>query len=162
MVIAMGEATYYLKADECRGKETFEKIKQFILEGIASEEFWQKNRGIYKSSETPLTPKQFWSQFQKKFPIVSKYMVSIEKFGGDFNNEPAGYLNFGSDDDIEHLEFIDDYTDEDGTVVGQIQYSAYVWHFANWKGFAKFLGTEFKLKNVRWVSDEDVNPFDAL
>jgi hypothetical protein len=162
VVIIIGEATYYLKADECRGEKIFEKIKQFILEGIESEDFWQANRGIYKNSETPLTPEQFWSQFQKKFPMVSKYMVSIKKFGGDFNNEPAGYLNFGSDDDIENLEFIDDYTDEDGTVVGQIQYSAYVWHFADWKGFAKFLETEFKLKNVRWVSDEDVNPFDSL
>jgi hypothetical protein len=86
----------------------------------------------------------------------------MKKFGGDFNNELAGFLNFGCEDDIENLEFVEDYTDEDGTVVGELKYSAMVWHFADWDGFAHFLHREFGLKNVRWVSDEDVNPFDAL
>lgn len=162
MVIVIGEAVYYLKADECKGKETFEKIKQFISDGIESEDFWQENRGIYTNSKTPLTSEEFWSQFQAKFPMVSKYLVSMKKFGGDFNNELAGYLNFGSDDDIENLEFIDDYTDENDIVVGQIKYFACVWHMADWDGFAHFLHHEFGLKDVRWVSDEDINPFDAL
>ena len=34
---------------------------------------------------------------------------------------------------------IEDYTDDDNEEVGQIKYSAYVWHLADWTGFMKFL-----------------------
>jgi hypothetical protein len=153
----MGEAVYYLKANNCT-PEVLENIRVFILEGVKAQDWWQEHRDMEIHGER----KKFWSEFEKKFPLISKYLSTFkgykEKdviFGGDCNNGPAGYLDFGDEEDTEHsLEF--DPSD------GELRYNAMVWHFADWNGFAKFLQTEYGLKNVRWVSDEHMNPFDVL
>ena len=150
---------YYLKADECT-KYNFYKIERLIQEGSKAEDFWQENRGIY--NKPAMSQTQFWSEFQEKFPMVSKYLMFIKKFGGDTNNELAGYLNFGREDDFENLTFDLDYTDDNNEEVGQVKYSAYVWHLADWTGFAKFLQEECKVRNARWLSEEDIDPNDVL
>lgn len=148
-----------MKADECT-KYNFYKIEKFIHEGASAEQFWQENRGIYDKP----APSQdlFWSQFREKFPVVSKYLKFIKKYGGDFDNDLAGYLDFGTEDDFENLEFDIDYIDDNYEEVGQIKYSAYVWHLADWTGFMEFIQSEFKVKNARWLSEEDINPGDLL
>lgn len=155
----MGSCMYYLKADECT-KYNFYKIEKLIQEGSKAEDFWQENRGIYNKPAMPR--EEFWKKFQDNFPMVSEYLTYIKKFGGDSNNELAGYLNFGHEDDFENLEFIDEYKDDNNEEVGQIKYSAYVWHLADWTGFMKFLQSKFKVRNARWLSEEDIDPNDVL
>lgn len=156
----MGEAFYYLKGDNCT-EGAFEQITEFIKEGCNSEDFWQESRGIYNNTKK-LKQDVFWKQCTERFPMVTKYLKFIKKYGGDSNNSLAGYLDFGREDDLDHLEFDADYTDEDGIVVGRIKYNAMVWHCADWDGFTAFLQKEFGLKNVRWLSDEHIDPYDAL
>jgi len=154
----MGSALYYLKADGCT-IETFERVKKFICEGIEAEQYWQENR---ENDENKA--ERFWREFDCLFPMIKKYLISIHLFGKDYNNDLAGHLDFG--DDPKNVEgsliFDEDYTDEDNVIWGNIRYSAYVWHFAEWDGFVNFLESEFKLKNARWLSEEDMDPFDLL
>lgn len=150
----MGEAVYYLKAENCT-EERLEKIKKFILEVSEAQDYWQDNRDMEVAGKR----KEFWSEFGKKFPMTSKYLRQTKNhddkklYGGDCNNDLAGYLDFGDSDDAEYNLKVCD---------GEMLYNACVWHFANWDGFAKFLQSEFGLENVRWISDENMNPFDML
>jgi len=153
-VIYMGEATYYLKANNCT-EEALENIRKFILEACEAQDYWQDNRDMEVAGKR----KEFWSKFGKKFPLTSKYLKQTKSYdnkilyGGDCNNDLAGYLDFGDKEDAEdNLELYDE----------QLLYNAYVWHFANWDGFADFLKSEFGLTKVRWISDEYMNPFDVL
>jgi len=152
----MGEAVYYLKANNCT-PEALKNIKLFLLEAAKAEDWWQEHRDMEDHNGRA----KFWSAFGKKFPLTSKYLCTVKNydgeiiFGGDCNNGPAGNLGFGNEEDAEdNLEF--DSSD------GELKYNAMVWHFAEWDGFAKFLQTEYGLKNVRWISDECINPFDVL
>jgi len=152
----LGEAVYYLKANNCTS-EVLENIKVFLLEGIEAQDWWQEHRDREVHDER----EKFWTEFGKKFPLTSKYLHTVkgykEKdviFGGDCNNGPAGYLDFGDVEDTEcNLELLSD---------GELRYNAMVWHFAQWDGFAKFLQSEYGLTNARWISDEYMNPFDLL
>lgn len=152
----MGEAVYYLKANNCT-PEAFENITLFLIESAKAEDWWQEHRDMEYHNERD----KFWSEFKEKFPLTSKYLHTVKNydgvmiFGGDCNNGPAGDLGFGDgEEDIENLEF--DPSD------GELRYNALVWHCADWDGFAKFLKTEYGLKNVRWISEEYMNPFDVL
>jgi hypothetical protein len=69
-------------------------------------------------------------------------------------NSIGKHTFFGSSDDIDENFYLSE--------EGELRYSARVWHFAEWDGLMKFLETEFGLKNARWISDEDVDPFDVL
>jgi hypothetical protein len=152
--MTLGEAYYYMKADGCND-EKFEKIKQFFIEGAKSGDFWQENRGIFHKKElTPETLSGFWVPFEKEFPMVSKYLTSIGLFGKDFNNALAGYLDFGNPEEVEENIYL--------SKDGELRYSAFVWHFADWNPLMKFLKTEFGLVNARYVSDEYLDPYDAL
>jgi hypothetical protein len=158
----MGECFYYLKAYGCK-KEEVEKIRNFILEGGEAEVWWQDHRDYERKVDPEKTREVFWKEFDVKFPMVSKYLKFIKKHGGDCDNNLAGLIDFGTDEDVEdYFDFIDDYTDDDGIVYGELRYSANVWHFADWDGFAEFLQKEFGVKEVKWVSEEDMNPFDLL
>lgn len=157
----MGSCVYYLKAYGCKESDV-EKIKSLLFELYEAENFWQDSRGIYEESKK-LPQDVFWSEFENKFPNVSKYLKFIKKFGKDSNNALAGYLDFGTDDDIEDSLYItSNYTDKSGVDYGELRYSAEVWHMSDWTGFAKFLKKEFGLKRVNWVSEEDMNPFDLI
>lgn len=153
----MGEAVYYLKARNCT-PEALENIRTFLLEAAEAEDWWQEHRDMERHNERDA----FWSEFKQKFPLTSKYLHTVKAygrdtmlFGGDCDNDLAGYIDFGNDEAIEDdLDF-----DE---VDGELRYNAMVWHFAQWDGFAKFLKTEYGLKDVRWISDEYMNPFDVL
>ena len=153
-MIIIGEAVYYLKADNCT-KEALENIRKFILEACEAQDYWQDNRDMEVAGKR----KEFWSEFKKKFPMTSKYLKQTKSlddkklYGGDCNNDLAGYLDFGDKEDTEYnLELHDEC----------MLYNAMVWHFANWDGFADFLKSEFGLTKVRWISDEYMNPFDVL
>jgi len=152
----LGEATYYVKAQNCT-IEALENIKKFILEVSEAQDWWQDHRDMEVAGKRST----FWTEFEKKFPLTSKYLKCVKGygsdtvlFGGDCNNDLAGHLDFGDAGDVENsLELDPD---------GEIRYSAEVWHFAQWDGFAKFLQSEYGLTNVRWISDEYMNPFDLL
>jgi hypothetical protein len=133
-----------MKANGCNeGK--FELIKKFFHEGRKAEDYWQDRRDVKTG---------FWEPFEEKFPLVSKYLKSIGLHGGDHNNSLGGTLDFGSEYDIdENFALSED---------GELWYHATVWHFAEWDGLMRFLESEFGLTNARWVSDEDVNPFDLI
>lgn len=151
----MGEATYYLKADNCT-EEALENIKKFIIEASEAQDYWQDHRDMEIAGKR----EKFWLEFGEKFPLVSKYLKQTKDgdtmlYGGDCNNNLAGYMDFGNTDDGEledNLELHDE----------ELRYNAYVWHFADWNGFANFLKSEFGLTKVRWISDEYMNPFDVL
>jgi len=148
----MGEAIYYLKADNCT-EEALENIKKFIIEASEAQDYWQDNREM----EIAGNRSEFWIGFGEKFPLTSKYLKQTKDgdtmlYGGDCNNDLAGYLDFGDNENADNLELCDE----------NLRYHACVWHFANWNGFANFLKSEFGLKKVRWISDEYMNPFDVL
>ena len=147
----MGEATYYMKGFNCT-EENFEKIKAFILEGTKAEDWWQE----YRDCEGRGKRDEFWKHFDKKFPTIVKYLKSINLHGKDCNNDLAGYLDFGMFDSEEDIY---DSVSLDGD---EFRYHAYVWHFADWNGLAKFIQSEYGLRSIRWISDEYSDPFDSL
>lgn len=150
----MGESIYYLKAENCV-PEALEKIRLFIIEASEAQDYWQKHRDMEVAGKRD----EFWKGFKEKFPITSKYLRQTKNYddkklyGGDCNNDLAGYLDFGDKEDMEYNLKVCD---------GEMLYNAYVWHFANWDGFAKFLQSEYGLTNVRWINEEYMNPFDML
>jgi hypothetical protein len=146
--VNMGEATYYMKGNNC-SEETLEKIREFFKEGARAGDWWQEHRDYELEGRCD----QFWSEFEVEFPLVTKYTKCIGIFGGDCNNDPAGQLDFGDEDEI------DDNLELKGS---QMKYSAYVWHFADWNGLMEFLQEEFGLKKCRWLSDENIDPSDLL
>lgn len=154
----MGSCVYYLKAYGCK-EDDVEKIKSLLLELYEAENFWQDNRGFNDLIKKSLSHKEFWKQFDDKFPYVSKYLKFIKKFGKDYNNALAGFLDFGTDENVEDHLYL---TSDDGDNCGELRYSAEVWHMSDWTGFTKFLKKEFGLKKVNWVSEEDMNPFDLI
>ena len=145
----MGEATYYLKAcfkSGMEAKKNLEPIRAFLKEGCRAETFWRENRD--KKPET------FWPEFEKQFPRVTEFAKYAGVFGEDSNNGLAGVLNFGDEDFVENA-----LRKESGPI---ILYSAYVWHFADWEPMANFIVSKWGAKEVRWISDELLNPFDLL
>lgn len=156
-MIIIGEAVYYLKARNCT-PEALENIRAFILEAYEAQDWWQDHRNMEHEGKR----EEFWKEFGKLFPLTSKYLHTVKAygkdtviFGGDCHNDPAGYMDFGNEENVdEDIDF-----DESD---GEFRYSAMVWHFSDWDGFAKFLQTEYGLKKVRWISDEYMNPFDVL
>jgi len=141
----MGEAIYYLKA-HFPGKITWELKQQltaFVREGQAANEWWREHRGCP-------TPEAFWERFVEKFPTIAEYLGSL--VGGNCDNALAGVLDFGEEYDLDALEF-------DGT---EFRYHCTCWHFASWNPFAAFLRSKFGAIRVNWMSDEYMDPFDAL
>lgn len=153
----MGSCVYYLKAYGCKESDV-EKIKSILFEFYEAENFWQDSRGIYDGSKK-LPRGVFWNEFEGKFPNVSKYLKFIKRFGKDSNNDLAGFLDFGTDEDIEDNLYL---TSDGGDDRGELRYSAEVWHMSDWTGFTKFLKKEFGLKKVNWISEEDMNPYDLI
>lgn len=145
----MGEACYYLKGDNC-SEEAFENIKLLFIEGSEAEYWWQDHRKMENEGKR----NEFWSEFEMKFPMIAKYLKFANLFGNDCNNDLAGKIDFGSEEDVEDAMYL---TDD-----GEIGYSAMVWHFAEWDHISDFLESEFGLKNVRWINEEDANMFDLL
>lgn len=143
----MGEATYYLKARFNSAGELSSKmgeIKDFFEQGCNAEDYWQTNRDK--------KPSEFWPTFKQEFPLIVEYLG--DKFvGGDCNNDLAGVLNFGSEEDVDHA------LRHEGAI---LYYSAYTWHFANWDKIANFLEKYFGAVATNWLSDEHLNPFDCL
>lgn len=144
----MGEACYYIKGDNC-SKEMFEKIKEFFLEGSKAEDWWQKHRGMENFGKR----KEFWEEFEKEFPEVSKFLKFRKLFGKDCNNDLAGEVDFGCEESINENMYLSG---------DEFRYSAVVWHCATWDGIEGYLMKKFGLKNVRWISEEDANMFDML
>jgi len=159
----MGSCMYYLKVRDCK-QDVVESIREFILEGCEAEIWWQDHRDYERIKDDPeKTRAKFWDQFTIKFPIISKYLKFIGKYGGDCNNALAGCIDFGTDEDVEdHLDFTEGDEDKNGVVHGELRYSAEVWHFADWGGFAEFLENEFGVRDARWISEEDMNPYDLI
>ena len=135
----MGECNYSIVA-RFRGRLSDKKkqaIKKFFTEGIQAEEYWQKNRGE--------TPDKFWPGF--RFPVVSEYLrtcAQINVISGDCNNSLAGLLDFGSEEDLEHLSL-------EGK---QLAYEPLVWHMANWGPLADFMKLKFGAETV-WIGSEE-------
>jgi hypothetical protein len=148
----MGEATYYMKANECDyAKMT--KIQEFFKEGRLTEDWWQGHRGYEDNKSPEMNREAFWKIFTDKFPLVTKYLKFIELYGGDCNNSLAGYLEFGRDWEIDENFELED---------NELRYHALVWHFADWDGLMKYLMKEFGVTNARYISDEYYDPFDGL
>jgi hypothetical protein len=146
----MGTATYYLKANNGT-PEKMKQIRKFFLEGCKAEEYWQTNRDHIDDGKRV----SFWMPFKKQFPTVSKYLAFIKRLDGDCNNELAGVLDFGCKEDIQENFAFNAEREE-------IWYYAEVWHFADWDVLIRFLENEYGLKNVRWISDGYIEPFDLL
>jgi hypothetical protein len=144
----MGEATYYCKANGCT-EEKITDIHSFFHEGAKAETYWQKRRDM----EYTGAREKFWDGFKIRFPIVMEYLKFSKLAFGDCNNDLAGKLDFGHDDEIDNSFSLRGDT---------MYYSAYVWHFADWNPLGKFLEHKFGLRNFRWLSDEYINPFDLL
>lgn len=145
----MGSATYYLKARFVNPEADLDlKLRSFLKEGADAEEYWQSNRGMDKERR-----QEFWSGFEDRFPSVYQMLHMQKLAGGDCNNALAGKLDFGESESIE------DNFDLQGQV---LQFSAYVWHFADWDILCDFLKTEFGATAAEWLSDEYVCYFDML
>lgn len=176
-------ANYYLKArfaDSGRARKALPRVKAFLSEAFEAGAWWQDHRG-----ETQM---QFWPAFIKQFPLTVEYLKTCspdnfnpnhgrytptkvadqikhpmegkepEKPQGrlwcDCNNGLAGTISFGGDEgnDIEHL-------DRDGAV---LKYWADTWHLASWDELCVYLVKHFGAVKSDWVSDEHINPFDAV
>jgi hypothetical protein len=157
----MGEATYYLKAQfesQAAAEAAVPGIKRLISEGIQAQDWWQNHRRMEHEGKRA----EFWSGFKEKFPLTTKYLQSFQAgcCGGehillddDCNNGPAGFLDFGSDE--EDLEAVN--------VQGNtVTYYALVWHFARWDPFLNFIASEHGAVKIGWVSDEYLEPFDSI
>lgn len=141
----MGEAMYYIKARFSKEltRDQEEQLTNFIVEGQAAHDWWQDHRHCPDAGA-------FWKRFAEKFPHVTVYLGDL--VGGDCNNALAGVLDFGCEDDLEALEF--DYL--------EFRYHCECWHFATWDRFTEYLKTRFAATSASWLSDEDMDPFDAL
>lgn len=160
----MGEATYYMKVtfdSQEKAAKAIEGIASFFEEGMKAYNWWQAHRN--------LPQEEFWKGFGERFPQTSEYLKSFSRknfgateleegapvFGGDNNNNLAGLLDFGSDDD-DWREWCQN------TRSAILTYSATVWHFADWQPLANFIAKKFDADHVSWISDEDVSPFELL
>lgn len=157
----MGEATYYFKArfkSQADAEAALPRVKRLISEGIEAQDYWQDHRGMEREGKRA----EFWKEFKKKFPVITKYLESYrvgccghEHFlvDGDCNNDLAGQLDFGSHQD-----------DADNAEVhgSEIHYNATVWHFSHWDGFMQFLKSEFGAVKTGWLSDEYVDPSELV
>lgn len=139
----MGEATYYAKIQyntEGEVKIIFPIVERFIAEGQKAHDFWQDHRNNYPT---------FWAEFKQQFPMVYDYLKEINMVDGDYNNLLAGQLDFG----------VDETPEEHGDC---IHFVATVWHFAEWDHWLKFIGRATNAIAIGYVSDENVNPMDAV
>jgi hypothetical protein len=147
----MGEAVYYCKIyfeSERAARTALPKVKKFFRQGIKAHNYWQAHR----DGTTPIS--QFWLDIDKKFPEVSNYLKHDKLHGKDKNNELAGLLDFGSQDDLDRLDVG---KDDSGWA---IWYSAMVWHFADWDPMLTFAQKQYGATRYSWVSDEYAELFD--
>jgi hypothetical protein len=130
---------------ETSGKAAAAKpeIHAFWCEGCRAEDFWQENRGGDQVT--------FWREFEAKFPKITKYAKHVGLFGGDCNNALAGKLDFGAVEELATMELHG----------AEIWFSTLVWHFADWTPMGVFLERMFDC-TFNWVSDEYVDPFNAI
>lgn len=163
----MGEAVYYAKIafdtdEEC--EKAAPAIKSFFVEVCNAEQFWQNNRSIYaREPKVELfTGEKFWVEFEKNFPLVADYLKFLGNnyadkpiWNGDSDNGLAGKIDIAYDaNDVNYGFRID------GCL---ILYSAEVWHFADWDGFAEYIESRWGGK-MNWLSDEyvEVDIFNML
>lgn len=141
----MGEARYYTKM--LVPTEHVDEIIALWKEGHAAYEFWQAHRGE--------SPRQFWAAFIPQFPRVWNYLESrVEKaklgirgnLELDCNNDLAGVLDFGEEPFPASRENLDN-----GKTL--LEYSAIVWHFADWTILQNYLEATYNAAMV-WTSDE--------
>ena len=94
--------------------------------------------------------KEFWPEFKKRFPLISRYIK--ETFPETDNDDVlAALINFGEKTDIENLCFSD----------SEIWYSASVWCFAEWEPMLSFICEKVGAKFL-WVDADHIEPFDCL
>lgn len=157
----MGEAIYYLKVrfkDTEEAKKALPLIKDFFVEGIKAENFWQKHRHG--------KPENFWRVFQKRFPLVYEYLDSTKLLNkNDCNNSLAGCLDFMNCSNKVAENKVESYVLIHGT---SILYSAEVWHLADWDPMCSFIEKKFGATASDWVSSDEMaegsarNPFDTI
>jgi len=149
----MGEAVYSMVAEwpKAIDEKTQKAVRKFFLEGSRAEDWWQDHRDR--------TPEQFWPEFRKKFPTVTKYLARVKDYNntaildGDNNNGLAGNLDFGSAKDIvNQLRFKD----------RRMTYSAEIWHMATWKPLERFLRNKLGATTILWGSEEEGKNVDSL
>ena len=144
----MGSCYYYMKGNNC-DESKFKKIVEFLHEGSKSEDWWQDHRDYERAGKRV----EFWNEFKQNFPMVYKYLTMVGLNDKDCDNELAGMIDFGDEEDVDHNVNLDG---------NEFKYCAYVWHFANWDGLCQFISGEFRMYNVRCVSEEDINPYDCI
>ena len=141
----MGEANYYLKA-RFESAEAAERALPQVLKLLQRTAdcyaAWQGDRdgGAARFSA--------YKDVFKTLGITSK----------DWDNDLAGQLDSPlvarGDGTYENEEQL-------GTDGPVLMFSGEVWHFANWTGFERALLKMGAIK-VAWLSDEHMNPFDAI
>ncbi len=143
----MSESRFYCKIhfntkeDAAR---SLEPITVFIKEGIEAEAYWD----IHRASPAPC-----WDTFREKYPLIAEYLADASLFGGNWENGLCSVLNFGN-------------KDEAAPCLGDgawIEYSAAVWHMAEWDTMMKYAQKKYGAVRCSWMSDEDdIDYFDLL
>ena len=165
----MGNAVYNLKVEFPNARhlrKNFPEIKRFWHQGIKAEKFWQENRDIPR--------KEFWEAFSKKFPLVTEYLKTVPSteisgdvrivdisdrfptghgrwrevnslFGKDNNNDLAGHLDFGWDENV-----LDNFKIDRNLLT----FFADVWHFAEWESIINFLKIRYGALHGKYLSNE--------
>ena len=141
----MGEAVYYMtiRFPKGVGTKVMPEIQEFLRQGVKAYDFWQDNRGRKNR-------KSFWKDFEAHFPMIADYLKTSlpSVWGKDHNNGLAGNLSFGELDDIEHMSL------KQTGKGDELNYSAMVWHFADWGHLTKYVREKWGGLKEGWVSDE--------
>ncbi len=148
----MGEATFYLKAKfkSEREAELAVKVAKPVLDDLAAfHEDWQT---IRYHNNIPVNERH--ELLLKKHPLVAKFVELPEP-----EPEPE------DDDDVnmnylagkcEMHGYYEIYSDGEW-----VRLSCECWHLATWDNIEKFFA-EIGAVEVGWISDEHIDPFDAI
>jgi len=149
----MGECAYYLKAafkSSAEAKAAAVKIEAFFNEVKEAYEFYSGPKPTpYDTGASRIAQrnmKNFWPEFQRKFPTVMEYVKTLPGYKAKANPSIlTGYLDVGTDEDNECLV--------NGCVVAWGD--SCVWHMASWAPLCEFIKLKFGATRVVWDMEEN-------
>jgi len=134
------ECAYYLKAafrSPAEAQKAAVKLDAFFNDVKEANEFYQEER---------VDQKEFWVEFEKKFPSVMEYVKTLPDYKPEAtSNILADYLDVGSDENNETLV--------NGNVVAWGD--GCVWHMASWAPLCEFIKNKFGATRVVWDMEEN-------
>lgn len=145
----MGSCYYFIKARFDNAEQSLPKLRSFFEEGIKAEGWWQQHRGMEREGKRA----EFWQGFKTEFPQIYDYLTRTKLADGDCNNQLAGQLDFGREDELDNLRMEE----------GVISHTTECWHFADWDPLADYLKQKFGATHVAWINEESVpSPMESL